>query len=179
MFPRRGGRGTDPGQSPDACEIVIVRNRAETRCDVGLFSVVGKQLQHPRGLLGKVLFRGMAKSTIAHARWAADLMEVDPGDEILEVGFGNGANIDLLATLAPKGHVTGVEVSETALEMASKKNAEAISDGRVSLHLRRRVHGHPHRAERRGAVRCSLHAGTQGRGRHMTDPDVPVTCHSS
>lgn len=102
---------------------------------MGLFSVVGKQLQHPRGLLGKVLFRGMAKSTIAHARWTADLMEVDPGDEILEVGFGNGANIELLATLAPKGHVMGVEISETALEMASKKNAEAISDGRVSLHL--------------------------------------------
>lgn len=102
---------------------------------MGLFSAVGRQLQHPRGLVGKVLFRWMASSTIAHGRWAGDLMEVAPGDEILEVGFGNGANIDLLATLAPKGHVTGVEVSETALEMASKKNAEAISDGRVRLHL--------------------------------------------
>lgn len=102
---------------------------------MGLFSAVGKQLQHPRGLMGKVLFRGMATSTIVVARWTADLMELHPDDEILEVGFGNGANIELLASRAPSGHVTGVEVSETALEMASKKNAEAISEGRVKLHL--------------------------------------------
>ena len=55
------------------------------------------------------------------------------GDE--EVGFGNGANIELLAGRAPNGHVVGAEVSETAVEMASKKNAEAISDDarRVTL----------------------------------------------
>jgi SAM-dependent methyltransferase len=102
---------------------------------MGLISAVGKQLQHPRGLVGKVLFKGMASSTIAHARWTADLMEVHPDDEILEVGFGNGANIELLATRVSDGHVTGVEVSETAVEMASKKNAGAIADGRVKLHL--------------------------------------------
>jgi SAM-dependent methyltransferase len=102
---------------------------------MGLFSTVGRQLQHPRGLVGKVLFRGMAASTIAHARWAAGLMEVQPGDDVVEIGFGNGANIELLASLASDGRVTGIEVSETAMQMASKKNAEAISDGRVGLHL--------------------------------------------
>lgn len=102
---------------------------------MSLFGVIGKQLQHPEGQLGKVLFRAMTKMTIAHARWTAELMEVDRDDDILEVGFGNGANIRLLAAQAPDGHITGVEVSETALEMASKRNAAAISDGRVTLHL--------------------------------------------
>lgn len=113
----------------------IPNNWAESRCVMGLFSVVGKQLQHPRGLVGKVLFRWMASATVAHARWTADLMEVCRDDEIVEIGFGNGANIGLLATRASDGHVTGVEVSETAMEMASKNNAAAISDGRVELHL--------------------------------------------
>jgi len=102
---------------------------------MGLFDVIGKQLQHPRGRLGKVLFRGMTKTTIAHARWTADLMEVDLDDDVLEVGFGTGANIELLAGQAPNGHITGAEVSETAVEMASKRNAVAISEGRVKLHL--------------------------------------------
>ncbi len=102
---------------------------------MGLFRVIGKQLQHPRGLMGKLLFRGMTRMTIAHARWTADLMEVHPDDDVLEVGFGNGAAIELLAGRASSGHITGVEVSETALEMASKKNARAISEGRVELHL--------------------------------------------
>ena len=102
---------------------------------MGLFGVIGKQLQHPKGRVGKVLFRGMTKMTIAHARWTAELMEVDRDDDILEVGFGNGANIQLLAGQASNGHITGAEVSETALEMASKRNAAAISEGRVTLHL--------------------------------------------
>lgn len=101
---------------------------------MGLFSAIGKQLQHPRGLFGKALFRWMTRTTIAHARWTADLMNVQPDDDVLEVGFGNGANIGLLARRASRGHVTGAEISETAIEMASKTNAQAISDGRVRLH---------------------------------------------
>lgn len=102
---------------------------------MGLIDAIGRQFQHPTGWVGEVLFRGMAKTTIAHARWTAQLMEVEPDDDVLEVGFGNGANIELLASRASNGHVTGVEVSETALEMASKRNAVAISEGRVRLHL--------------------------------------------
>lgn len=102
---------------------------------MGLFGAIGRQLQHPRGQIGKLLFRGMTKMTIAHARWTADLMKVDLDDDVLEVGFGNGANIELLAARASQGHITGVEVSETAVEMASKKNAVAISEGRVKLYL--------------------------------------------
>jgi SAM-dependent methyltransferase len=113
----------------------MVRGQAWIGALVSLFSAIGKQLQHPKGPLGKVLFRGMTKSTIAHARWTIGLMEIDRDDDILEVGFGNGANIELLAKEAPNGHITGVEVSKTALEMASKKNAAAISEGRVTLHL--------------------------------------------
>ena len=100
---------------------------------MGLLSAVGRQLQHPRGLFGKALFGWMTRSTLAHARWTADLMDVQPDDHVLEIGFGNGANIELLAQRASRGRVTGAEVSETAIEMASKRNASAISEGRVKL----------------------------------------------
>jgi SAM-dependent methyltransferase len=101
---------------------------------MGLLSAIGKQLQHPKGLFGKALFRWMTGKTIEHARWTADLMDVQTDDDVLEIGFGNGANLALLTQRAPKGHVVGAEVSETAMEMASKRNAEAISAGRVRLH---------------------------------------------
>jgi SAM-dependent methyltransferase len=100
---------------------------------MGLLSAIGKQLQHPKGLFGKALFRWMTGKTIEHARWTADLMDVETDDDVLEIGFGNGANLALLTQQAPKGHVVGAEVSETAMEMASKRNAEAISAGRVRL----------------------------------------------
>ncbi|MBC9795259.1 class I SAM-dependent methyltransferase [Sinomicrobium weinanense] len=100
-----------------------------------LLKAIGKQLQHPRGLFGKILFAWMTRMTITHARWTADLLDVQPNDDILEIGFGNGANIKLLLQRASGGTVTGVEISETALEMASGKNAKAISEGKVILHL--------------------------------------------
>jgi SAM-dependent methyltransferase len=100
---------------------------------MGLISVIGKQLQHPKGMLGKALFGWMTPKTIEHARWTADLMNVQRDDDVLEVGFGNGANIALLAERASNGHVRGAEISKTAIEMASKKNARAITEGRVSL----------------------------------------------
>jgi len=99
-----------------------------------LLKAIGKQLQHPKGLFGKILFAWMTRMTIAHARWTADLMDIQPNDDIIEIGFGNGANIKLLLQRAVKGSVTGVEISETAIEMASKKNARALSEGRVKLH---------------------------------------------
>jgi SAM-dependent methyltransferase len=101
---------------------------------MGLLSAIGKQLQHPKGLFGKALFRWMTEKTIEHARWTADLMDMQTDDDVVEIGFGNGANLALLTQRAPKGHVVGAEVSETAMEMASKRNAEAISAGRVRLH---------------------------------------------
>jgi ubiquinone/menaquinone biosynthesis C-methylase UbiE len=101
---------------------------------MGLPRVVGKQLQHPRGVLGKALFGWMTPKTIEHARWTADLMGVQRDDKVLEVGFGNGANIELLAERASSGQVTGAEISTTAVEMASKRNARAIAEGRVILH---------------------------------------------
>ena len=54
-----------------------------------------KQLQHPKGLFGKALFRWMTGKTIEHAHWAADLMDVQTDDDVLEIGFGNGANLAL------------------------------------------------------------------------------------
>ena len=101
---------------------------------MNLLKAIGKQMQYPKGIFGKVLFAWMTPKTIAHARWTADLLDIQPEDNILEIGFGNGANIKLMLQRASGGSVTGVEISKTAIEMASKKNAKAISDGRVKLY---------------------------------------------
>jgi ubiquinone/menaquinone biosynthesis C-methylase UbiE len=100
-----------------------------------LLNIIGKQMQYPKGFFGKVLFAWMTPKTLAHARWTADLLDIQPEDQIIEIGFGNGANIKLLLQRAVRGSVTGVEISKTAIEMATKKNAKAISEGRVKLHL--------------------------------------------
>ena len=99
-----------------------------------LLKIIGKQMQYPQGFFGKVLFAWMTPQTIAHARWTADLLDIQPEDQIIEIGFGNGANIKMLLQRAVRGSVTGAEISDTAIEVATKKNAKAISGGRVKLH---------------------------------------------
>lgn len=102
---------------------------------MSLLKTVGLQMQYPKGFLGKLLFAWMTPKTIEHAQWTNDLLDIQPKDNIIEIGFGNGANIELLLQEAIKGSVTGVELSKTAIDMAAKKNAKAISEGRVILHL--------------------------------------------
>ncbi|MCX2745340.1 class I SAM-dependent methyltransferase [Mangrovivirga sp. M17] len=101
---------------------------------MNILKEIGKQIKYPRGLFGKLMLTVMTKSTIEPARWTASLMNIQPDDDIIEIGFGNGANIKFLSQQASGGSVTGIEVSDTAIEMASDKNSKAISEDRVKLH---------------------------------------------
>ena len=83
--------------------------------------------------MGRLVTRFMTRATRAHSTWTADLMDIQPGDHLLEVGFGTGVSIQLLAERTSEGQVAGVEISDTMLEMASKRNATAIAQGRVEL----------------------------------------------
>jgi cyclopropane fatty-acyl-phospholipid synthase-like methyltransferase len=53
----------------------------QSRCDTEVF-------------FGKILFAWMAPKTIADARWTADILEVQPKDKIIEIGFGNGGTLN-------------------------------------------------------------------------------------
>jgi len=65
--------------------------------------------------------------------WTVSLLDLQPTDHVLEVGFGPGRAIELAARQT--GKVMGIEVSETMLEEASKRNKDAIRAGKVNLKL--------------------------------------------
>jgi ubiquinone/menaquinone biosynthesis C-methylase UbiE len=60
-------------------------------------------------------------------------LDVQPHDRVLEIGFGPGVGIELLASLLSSGRVAGVDDSEEMVEQARVRNAEAIKTGRVEL----------------------------------------------
>jgi ubiquinone/menaquinone biosynthesis C-methylase UbiE len=64
-----------------------------------------------------------------------DLLDVRPGQRVLEIGFGPGVSIRELAERAAPGRVVGVDHSATMLRQARRRNAAAIRSGRVELHL--------------------------------------------
>jgi ubiquinone/menaquinone biosynthesis C-methylase UbiE len=86
----------------------------------------------PRGVLGRLGGVIMARSNRACAEWVIGLLEVEPSDRVLEVGFGPGVAIELLARGAAQ-HVAGVDPSMEMVEQATARNAAVFASGNVEL----------------------------------------------
>jgi ubiquinone/menaquinone biosynthesis C-methylase UbiE len=65
-------------------------------------------------------------------RWVVSLLDVQPTDRILEIGFGPGVAVAELVR-AGAAHVYGADHSDVMLQQASRRNAAAIRAGRVTL----------------------------------------------
>ena len=92
-----------------------------------------KQFGSPSGLFGKIIGNRMAKGNVYDARWTVSLLEIQPHDRILEVGFGPGVSTQLASERASKGFVAGIDHSRAMVEAASQRNAAAIRSGRMEL----------------------------------------------
>lgn len=95
------------------------------------------QFKQPHGCIGQLAGFIMAKraSNIERNDWTVALLDLEPGDKVLEVGFGPGIAIEKAAHLIKQGTIIGVDHSETMLHQASKRNAVAIQKGKVKLYL--------------------------------------------
>jgi ubiquinone/menaquinone biosynthesis C-methylase UbiE len=77
----------------------------------------------------------MARSNREIASQVVERLDVQPGDRVLEVGFGPGMAIQLIAAKISSGKVTGIDCSEEMINQATARNAAAISPGKVELRL--------------------------------------------
>jgi ubiquinone/menaquinone biosynthesis C-methylase UbiE len=100
-------------------------------------AIVG-QFGHPRGAAGHVAGWVMAHrpSNRQRNRWVASLLDVQPTDRVLEIGFGPGLAIaELSRRVGPAGHVYGLDRSDVMLRQATRRTAAAVRVGRVTLTL--------------------------------------------
>jgi ubiquinone/menaquinone biosynthesis C-methylase UbiE len=88
---------------------------------------------HPRGLLGRLGGRILARANREFAHAMIARLDVRESDRVLEIGFGPGVAVQRLADLTPCGHVSGVEPSRAMLAQARRRNASVIHQGRVEL----------------------------------------------
>lgn len=92
-----------------------------------------KQFERPEGVLGNVAGMIMAFENKELNDWAISLLHIEEDDRILEIGFGPGIAIKKMSKIAEEGFVAGVDVSDTMLDQAKRRNEDAIKEGRVSL----------------------------------------------
>jgi ubiquinone/menaquinone biosynthesis C-methylase UbiE len=94
---------------------------------------VGQQLLHPCGITGRLVGRAMALINRQPNRIAINALNIEPGDTVLELGFGPGRAVSTLTSMVPKGQVLGIDQSTVMYDQASRYNKHAIRSGRVQL----------------------------------------------
>lgn len=86
-------------------------------------SYLNDQLACPSGIAGQLLVKKMEKdpATTARSEWAVDLLDLSDEDQVLEVGFGNGIALELIARQIPLGSLVGIDHSSLMVKRASER----------------------------------------------------------
>jgi ubiquinone/menaquinone biosynthesis C-methylase UbiE len=102
-----------------------------------LITRVRAQFGRPTGFPGRIAGWVMAYRSSNRRRnaWVVSLLDVQPDDRVLEIGFGPGIAIRELARRAPDGYVCGIDHSEVMLRQAGRRNADGIRRGIVDLRV--------------------------------------------
>jgi SAM-dependent methyltransferase len=95
--------------------------------------LIAKKFRSPTGFLGRLVGNAMARNNEPAVNWTVSLLDIQPEDRVLEIGFGPGVGIEYAARKAAHGFVSGVDASETMVKVARKRNAAAIANGTVNL----------------------------------------------
>lgn len=91
------------------------------------------QFARPTGLVGRVVGNLMAFWNSGMNEFAVEMLDPQSEDQTLEIGFGPGMTIGMIAERSPRGHVCGIDISDVMVRQASQRNRELIAAGRVEL----------------------------------------------
>lgn len=94
---------------------------------------LSNQFSKPSGLFGRYIEKGMSKRTTLDAEWTISHLDIQPTSRLFEIGFGGGVAAQLASQQASQGFVAGIDHSETMVQTASKRNAEAVKAKRMEL----------------------------------------------
>ena len=99
-------------------------------------AMIARQLSRPRGPLGRLIGRGMARSNADFSKWVvAEIRKECRGEElrIVELGPGPGIGLQQTLELFPRAQVWGIDLSPEMLSQSRKRNRAAVGAQRLSL----------------------------------------------
>ena len=76
----------------------------------------------------------MPASTIPpRIKWAVDLMDVQPADQVLEIGCGPGAGAEAICAKLETGKLFAIDRSESGVDRTKRRNARHVESGRLTV----------------------------------------------
>ena len=64
-------------------------------------------------------------------KWAVDLMDVQPNDQVLEVGCGPGAGAEAICAKLETGKLFAIDRSESGVDRTKRRNQKYVDAGRL------------------------------------------------
>ncbi len=96
-------------------------------------TALNKHYGCPKGVVGRIAGEVMVSQHRPETAWTLHLLDIQPTDTVLEVGFGAGQGIKLAAAKVNSGRIIGIDLSEEMVRVATRRNASAVKTGRVAL----------------------------------------------
>ena len=89
----------------------------------------------PRGIIGRMVAGKMEKANKSRNRWVISVLDLQPTDYVLEVGYACGMDMAQVADQVTNGLIMGVDHSETMFHLAFKRNRKLLDSGRMQLQV--------------------------------------------
>lgn len=94
---------------------------------------IAEQARDARGPVGRVIAWIMARETHRDNLFAIEALDLREADHVLDIGTGHGAALSRIAAHTPAGTVTGVDPSNLMIELATRRNAALVRNGKVRI----------------------------------------------
>jgi SAM-dependent methyltransferase len=114
------------GETMDSC---LAQTSGAAGCQKGW----RRQFARPSGVAGWLVGHLLAFKNRRRGEWVRSLLNVRPGDHVLEIGFGPGVDILRVSEAAEHGFVAGIDPSSAMVRQAKRRNSVAVEAGLVEL----------------------------------------------
>jgi cyclopropane fatty-acyl-phospholipid synthase-like methyltransferase len=98
-----------------------------------MFEKIANQFKKPSGFLGKIVASLMIKGNRHAYNTLMNDLKILPTDKLLEIGYGPGLGINLIAESIDSCNIYGIDFSELMYKRATKRNKLFIAKNRVRL----------------------------------------------
>ena len=96
---------------------------------------LARQLANPEGEAGVAVADWLNENNKEANQRAVELLRVEAGHQVLEIGFGNGRSAPLVIACAPDVRYSGIDISPRMVEEASTSFADFVESGKAHFLL--------------------------------------------
>lgn len=94
---------------------------------------IDRNYKTPKGIVGTYIGEKMVRQHKTETNWSLELMNIQQGDRILELGCGAGYAIKLILEKDLVEEIVGLDISPTIIRSARIRNKKAINEKRANL----------------------------------------------